>query len=66
MVIDTFNLHHAILLFTKNIYILTSIRYQLFLYLPFPIAPISYEPETVILQLEYLKQELINYAATYR
>ena len=32
----------------------------------FLIAPISYEPETLILQLEDLNQELINSAATYK
>ena len=34
--------------------------------LPFLIAPISYEPETVLLHLEYLKQELIDAATTYK
>ena len=33
---------------------------------PFIIALIYYETETVILQLEDLNQELINYAATYK
>ena len=34
--------------------------------LPFLIAPISYEPETVILQMENLNQDLIDAAATYK
>ena len=34
--------------------------------LPFLIAPISYEPKTVLLHLEYLKQELIDASATYK
>ena len=32
--------------------------------LPFIISPIPYEPETVLLHLEDLKQELIDAAAT--
>ena len=34
--------------------------------IPFLIAPISYEPETVLLQLEYLKQELNYDSANYK
>ena len=33
---------------------------------PFPIAPILYEPKTFLLQLEYLKQDLIGDASTYK
>ena len=32
----------------------------------FLVAPFSYEPETVILQMEYLNQELTNATATYK
>ena len=34
--------------------------------LPFIIAPMSYEPETVLLQLEDFKQDIIDAAATYK
>ena len=34
--------------------------------LPYLISPISHEPETVLLLMEFLKQELIDSAATYK
>ena len=34
--------------------------------LPFLIAPISYEPETVLLHLEYINQDIIVTTATYK
>ena len=32
----------------------------------FLISPISYEPKTVLLNLEYLKQKTVDAAATYK
>ena len=40
-----------------------TIIFEIIEYLPFLIAPISYETKTLLLQLEDLKQELINDSA---